>query len=192
MQESVELYTKENNLQWIQTYKGGRFYLDRPKFDIEEIAHSLSLQCRFTGHIKDFYSVAEHSILVAGLSKEFGADPFEGLLHDAHEAYWSDIASPWKAVLPDYKKIEKNLEGEMRKQFGLPKTISELVKKADWVALFIEARTLLNGSIKDWIAPEGVKELADKYKNLRPGCLFPRAAEQAFLEAYDDLKSRSH
>lgn len=193
MQESSELYTKDNNLQWIQTYKGKRFRLDDPKFDIEEIAHALSLQCRFTGHIKDFYSVAEHSVMVAGLSLFFKGDPLEGLLHDAHEAYFSDLASPWKAVVPDYKKIEKTLEAAMRKQFNLVPEITDIVKKADWVALFIEAKALLTGPIDDWIAPEGIKEEANKlYKTLRPACLYPRAAKQYFLEAYEVLEKKKN
>jgi uncharacterized protein len=193
MQESSELYTKANDLQWIQTYKGNKFRLDSPKFDIEEIAHALSLQCRFTGHIRDFYSVAEHSVMVAGLSKIFGGDPFEGLMHDAHEAYFSDLASPWKAVVPDYKKIEKRLEAAMRKQFGLPDEITETVKKADWVALFIEARRLLNGPLDDWIAPEGIREEADKlYKTIRPACLMPNAAKRFFLEAFESLVEKKN
>jgi len=191
LKQSSEYYTKENNLLWIQTYKGNKFYFENPKFDIEEIAHALSLQCRFTGHIKDFYSVAEHSVLVAGLSKIFGGDPFEGLLHDAHEAYFSDLASPWKSVVPDYKVAEKKLESAMRTQFGLVPEISEIVKKADWVALFIEARSLLNGDISDWVAPEGIREEAAKlYKTIRPACLMPNAAKRFFLDAFESLEKK--
>ncbi len=190
MQQAAEFYEQAGKPElWIQTYKGNKFYLENPVFDIEEIAHALSLQCRFTGHIKDFYSVAEHSILVAGLTKEFGGDPFEGHMHDAHEAYFSDLASPWKSVVPDYKRVEHSLEMALRKAFNLPDTISETVKKADWVALFIEARSLLNGSIDDWIAPEGIRDLADKnYKFFTPACLMPREAERMFLEIYEYLK----
>lgn len=191
MLESSELYTKDNDLQWIQTYKGKKFRLNDPVFDIEEIAHALSLQCRFTGHIKNFYSVAEHSILVAGIASHLKGDKFEGLMHDAHEAYFSDLASPWKAVVPDYKNWEKKLEGAMRRQFNLIPVISELVKKADWVALFIEAENLLNGSLKDWIAPEGVKELAKELgKEIQPNCWIPREAEKMFLDVYAHIKPK--
>ena len=194
MKEAAEVYADNGeSALWIQTYKGGRFYLNDPKFDIEEIAHSLSLQCRFTGHIKNFYSVAEHSVLVAGITAHLEGDKFEGLMHDAHEAYFSDLASPWKAVVPDYKKREKSLEAAMRKQFGLAPTISETVKKADWVALFIEAKNLLNGSLDGWEAPEGVKELAAELgKEIEPNCWIPREAEKMFLQVYNAISPGSN
>lgn len=189
MQQAAEFYAERNNELWIQTYKGNKFYLENPKFDIEEIAHSLSLQCRFTGHIKDFYSVAEHSILVAGLTKELEGPAFEGLMHDAHEAYFSDLASPWKQVVPDYKRVEHSLEVAMRSEFNLPPVITEIVKMSDWVALFIEARALLNGTLDDWRAPEGVRELADKkFEFFAPVCLVPREAERMFMEVYEYLR----
>lgn len=192
MKEAAEVYADSGkSALWIQTYKGGRFHLDDPKFDIEEIAHALSLQCRFTGHIKNFYSVAEHSVLVAGITAHLKGDRFEGLMHDAHEAYFSDLASPWKAVVPDYKKREKSLEAAMRKQFGLVSEISETVKKADWIALFIEAKNLLNGTLEGWEAPEGVKELAAELgKDISPNCWIPREAERMFLDVYAHIKPR--
>lgn len=189
MLNAADFYENKKNELWIQTYKGKRFYLNDPKFDIQEIAHSLSLQCRFTGHIKDFYSVAEHSVLVAGLSREMGGDAREGLMHDAHEAYFSDLAAPWKQAVPDYKRVELSLETEMRKAFDLPPKISDIVKTADWVALFIEAKYLLNGSTDDWTSPPGIRDQVKKYSNLRPAGLYPREAERAFLEAYESLRA---
>jgi len=85
----------EYDEHWITTYTGKRFhYLDpQPEeIDIVDIAHALSLTCRFGGHCKEFYSVAEHSIRVAEIvPKEF---QLLALLHDAGEAYTGDVQSP--------------------------------------------------------------------------------------------------
>ena len=87
---------------WIQTMSGVIFYpLDpRPEeIRIEDIAHALSHQCRFAGHCREFYSVAEHSVRVSReLPQEF---MLWGLLHDASEAYLVDLPRPikrWSAM----------------------------------------------------------------------------------------------
>src|SRR5271156_4912831 len=80
---------------WIQTFTGKKFYPFNPKpqdIDIRDIAHALSNICRFTGHTKRFYSVAEHSRNVAKLVPAHMK--LQALLHDASEAYLCDIARP--------------------------------------------------------------------------------------------------
>src|SRR5690606_5290032 len=76
---------------WMQTFTGRAVYpLDlRPDdIDIQDIAHALSMQCRYAGHTRQFYSVAEHSVHVARWCRQYGpAAALEGLLHDATEAY---------------------------------------------------------------------------------------------------------
>src|ERR1700683_336889 len=82
---------------WIVTFSGRRFYVLDPRpsdVRIEDIAHSLSLQCRFNGHVKNFYSVAQHSVLVSERCDP--ADALYGLLHDASEAYIGDMSAPLK------------------------------------------------------------------------------------------------
>jgi hypothetical protein len=159
--EAAELYKAEGQDLHIYTCKGRKFFLYRPDFDIEEIAHATAMQCRYTGHVSQFYSVAEHSLLVARLMEEIeyckagGGTPFEGLLHDAHEAYISDIASPWKTAIPEYSTMEKHVEAAMRKHFELPAKISDGVKRADWIALFVEAKQILPGvDVDTWRAPD--------------------------------------
>lgn len=156
---------------YIGTSQGNRFYIFHPEFDIVDIAHSLSRQCRFTGHTKRFYSIAEHSCLVHSIMGYFDlGSQLEGLMHDAQEAYLADIASPFKALLPDYKALEKRIELPLRKWQGLPDYITEGCKKADWIALVVEAQFLMPSKGDDWDhVPEGIRDMRDEFiaKGLR-------------------------
>lgn len=127
-----------------ETQHNDHFDIANPNFDIQDIAGSLSKMCRWAGHCSEFYSVAEHSLMVHDLMEGFGlGDPLEGLLHDATEAYFSDIISPYKPLLPDWRKIDRALDSKMRAFFRLPETKSPGCSKADGLALYIEAYHLL-------------------------------------------------
>ena len=177
---------------WIETHRGRHFHLDKPAFDIHDIAHALGNMCRFGGHCRQFYSVAEHSLLVASLVDHLSlGDPFEALLHDGHEAYVMDLPAPWKAVLPEYKaKLEHPLEVRFRVHFGFQPTMSPGIKFADWVALMIEARWLLASKGSDWdYVPPGVRETANQLKSLRVNCWSPDIAKDHFRAAYAELSA---
>lgn len=92
--------TPPNRGPYIQTYTGKKFHPFDPKPEeicIEDIAHSLAHICRFNGHTEFFYSVAQHSLIVAHLLKdESPLTQLLGLLHDAAEAYIGDIPAPIK------------------------------------------------------------------------------------------------
>lgn len=111
------------------------------EYRIEDIAHALSHICRFTGHTRWFYSVAQHSVHVAELvPPEYR---LEALMHDASEAYLGDVSSPLKAMLPDYHAIEKVVEMRIAAKFGLPLKQTPAVKIADMRMLVTERRDLL-------------------------------------------------
>lgn len=192
---AAELYARNPKVQWIETCKGRAFYLEAPVFDIEEIAHSLSNVCRYAGHCVRFYSVAEHSYLVSRIMDVLKlGDPLEGLLHDGTESVLADIASPWKALLPDYKRIEHKLDAALRKQFELPPEITDGCKTADWVALAIEAKRLLPSRGRDWPMPEGVREKAMEFETICHGGWYlgmpPADAKSRFLVTASQLGLR--
>ena len=116
---------------WIETFTGKKFYpLDPRQQDvcIEDIAHSLSQQCRYTGHTERFYSVAQHSMELSIYSQLRG-EPVETnlyyLLHDAHEAYVGDMTAPMKlnfeelGLLEVWNKVVNNIDGVIFKKYGI-------------------------------------------------------------------------
>jgi uncharacterized protein len=148
----------ENKMTWILTSEGKRFDYADPQLEsisIEDIALSLSKECRFAGKCEGFYSVAQHSYLASLLVPL----PYrlEALLHDAAEAYVRDIPTPLKRMLTDYKSIEKRVDAMIRAKFGLPLIPSPEVKRADLIMLATERRDLLPPSDEEWVILRGVE-----------------------------------
>lgn len=110
-------------------------------FIIEDIAHALSMQCRFGGHLPLFYSVAEHCIDVSGRCTP--ENKFSGLMHDASEAYLLDIPSPIKKRLSNYKEIEDGVMKVISRKFGFDWPLTNDVKLMDSMALSDEWRSLM-------------------------------------------------
>lgn len=153
MAGSHQFYPEE---AWIQTYSGRRFNPTKPYVDaivIQDIAHALSMQCRFSGHVRKFYSVAQHSVLVSYICDS--ADALWGLMHDASEAYLVDVPRPLKrsGKFDAYLEFEANMQAAVCKRFGLPEKEPVSVKKADKVLLSTEARDLMGPLHKDWRQP---------------------------------------
>ncbi len=181
---------------WITTYSRRQFHLhgsDPDEICLEDIAHATSLICRFTGHVREFYSVAEHMILVANIVKELGGDATDqrvALFHDATEAYLADIAAPFKGELGGYKELEHKVWKRIAAKYGLPMFHNPLIKKADWIALFLEAKALINDDYKIWM---GYKEAAADVSRLsrEPGLMIwgysPKVARVQWLRKYREL-----
>jgi hypothetical protein len=122
----------------ITTFSGMRFWPLIPNpadIRIEDIAHALSNQCRFAGHSREFYSVAEHSVRVSQHCRP--EDALWGLLHDASEAYLSDVPAPLKELpaFEAYRAAERSLQGTIAVRFGLsteqPRSVTE-ADRASW------------------------------------------------------------
>ncbi len=139
---------------WIQTYSGRRFNPTNPNPDaivIQDIAHPLSMQCRFTGHTKKFYSVAQHSVLVSYICDS--SDALWGLMHDASEAYLVDVPRPLKrsGKFEAYLEYEAQMQEAICRRFGLPLKEPPSVKRADTQLLATEARDLMSPLHPDWV-----------------------------------------
>ena len=146
------IYKKEE--PWVQTYTGKRFQPLNPtqeSIDIEDIAHALSMICRFNGHSKEFYSVAQHCVLVSYACDS--DDAAFGLLHDASESYIADVSSPLKhsGQFENYKIMEDIIQTAIYKKFGLKGKEPPSVKRADKQLLYTEARDLMAPLHPDWV-----------------------------------------
>lgn len=100
---------------YITTYLRQHFFPTAPNpdaLDIRDIAHALSLLCRGNGHVKTFFSVGQHCLFCAreALARGYGREvALACLLHDASEAYLSDVPRPLKNNLPGYRQLEDQL-----------------------------------------------------------------------------------
>lgn len=163
----------------MQTASGQRFYPADPQpdaIDIRDIAHALGNICRFGGHCNRFYSVAEHSVLVAQvLPRELR---LQGLLHDATEAYCVDVPRPLKVLLGNYAEIEHRIWEVIAKKFDVPVELDPRVKQADNDVLLAEKAALL-GDAGEWTVP-GTPAQVDVCG------LRPRVASSIFLMAFSE------
>jgi len=115
---------------------------------IQDIALALSNTCRYGGHVRMHYSVAEHSCrLTQFVSDEF---KFEALMHDAAEAYVCDIPAPLKQYLPRYQKIEARVHAVVANTFGLPTSVSEPVQRADIMIRELEMHEMMQLAKPSW------------------------------------------
>lgn len=189
---------------WMQTYTGRQYWPLDPRSNevfIEDIAHALSLSCRFSGHCVRFYSVAEHSVRCVrwlaenmdDMIKEYSLDEESmwlsqkwTLMHDAAEAYVSDVPRPIKPYLGGFDEIEeKNLKaiaGRFSLKYPMPESIAEIVKKADNIILMTEKRDNMAKCDYSW-GLEG-KVWPDR-KHIVP--YSPEEAKRGFMECYEYL-----
>lgn len=169
------------NGDWIQTFTGRQFWPLDPKpgdIDIRDVAHALSNMCRYAGHCRKFYSVAEHSVLVSGyLPEQF---KLWGLLHDASEAYLVDIPRPVKPYLTGYLPAEEKLMAAVCEQFGLDPEMPAIVKDADNRILLDEKQQNTTRTNHQWT-------LHGEPLGVTLHCWAPERAEREFISAFNAL-----
>ena len=168
-------------MDWIQTWTGKAFRPLSPSpgsIDIRDIAHSLALLCRFNGHCNQFYSVAEHCVRISNVVPADQA--LWGLLHDAAEAYISDLPRPVKRQVPEFERFEDDLLQLIMAHYQLPWPMPADVKRADDVLLATEMRDLMAAPPMPWGLD--VDPLPDTIIPMGPA-----QAEATFLARFEEL-----
>jgi uncharacterized protein len=177
---------------YLQTVSGrwvNPFDPDPSQLDAGDIARALANQCRFGGHSRVFYSVAQHAVIVSELVEQRGGDVedvFAALMHDATEAYLGDMPHPLKHRSPlgaAFKLAEDHLERALRERFRIRADVPE-IKRADRALLATERRAF---SAEDWHWPEldGVEPL-----DVELTAWAPDEAAEAFARRYAELDAR--
>lgn len=167
---------------WIQTAMGRQFWPMDPRPNevfIDDIAHALSLLCRFGGHCLRFYSVAEHSVLLSQLAEP--RDKLWALLHDASEAYLVDVPRPIKRFLGGYREAEDKVSRAISVRFNLHLGCPDSIKRLDRSILLDERAQNMTASAHEWEsggAPTGIKL---QFWN-------PERARDEFLLAFEQLR----
>lgn len=170
---------------YILTWSKTKFYPLEPRKEdihIEDIAHALSMMTRANGHFSHFYSVAQHCV---NCYREAGARGYSErvrlgcLLHDASEAYISDITRPVKQNLTQYLKIEEKLQGAIYEKFGLGDLTpeeKECIRAVDDGLLYTEFISLMDIAVFDEAPPNAMVHDLEE-------CPFWEM-EEAFLAAF--------
>lgn len=172
---------------WITTFSGERIKstaVRSGQISFDDMVRGLAMQVRYLGQIREFYSIAEHSILVSRIAEADGADSETiraALFHDGHEYITGDFPSPYKHDVEGLRSWEAAIEMEFRRAFSLPPNhdpIWERVKRYDLIALHLEAINLMQQD-PGWIDSDLV---AKAPKELRIVGMDWRQASQAFYD----------
>lgn len=174
---------------WITTISGKQIKFSKPdesQIDIEDIATGLSNLCRYAGQIRQFYSVAQHSVLVCDLVWKMTQDSeiaLSGLVHDSTEAYMVDVPAPLKNMpqMTGYRDLEDNMEAAIYKALHVPFP-GIVVKLADKMAYRIERAAIFHDKT-EFDTRSKVMEY-----HFRDGLWEPFLARQRFLDTYRMLK----
>ena len=193
MSATHRIETPDHPTQWIETASGGRYYFERPDLSavtLTDIAASLSKLCRFNGHCRRFYSVAEHSIHVSREIERAGFRPavqMAALMHDAHEAYLGDVATPLKAYFGAYERLAAAADRAIAAALGLPlidNAAVRAIKAHDLNVLVAETAALMPTGGRGWHWPLAIVHPA----SIRIEGLGPLAGEARFLDRFAQLR----
>lgn len=167
-------------MSWILTHSGRQFDLVNPTAAMIsplDIAQALSNLCRFNGHTRTHYSVAQHSMLVSSLVPD--QYKLVALLHDATEAYIGDMTRPLKAIMPSFRIAEEIIWHAICDRFNLDPVLPECVVRADLIALATERRDLMPKHPAEWECLRGVPPM--------PETLIPQSAPEAYMQYFSRL-----
>jgi len=145
-------------MSWILTYSGTRFELIMPTGAMvkpQDIAHALARLCRFNGHTREHYSVAQHSLLVAELVP--AEHKLQALLHDATEAYVGDMTRPLKQLMPEFQYAERRVWLAICEAFHIEPELHPSIHHADMLALGMERRDLMPAHPEPWECLAGLE-----------------------------------
>ena len=195
--ECAPLSKAEIAAPWVQLLDGSAFLLSATRradayFSIELIAASLAKLNRYSGHTREPWSVAQHSVLVADVLALNGDSPrvqLWGLLHDAHEAVLGDITTPVRRALGIVERVaqlERAVDIAIYSDLGLQppsQFVAVQVRNADLIAMATERRDLLAPCAFSWGA--AIEAIAPAPITCEP--VEPRFAEMEFLGRYYEL-----
>lgn len=159
-----DLQGNERVGDWMQTLTGRMFFPLDPRqdeIDVRDIARGLAMRCRYSGQITEFYSVAEHSVIVSyAVANEDPSAAREALLHDATEAYLGDMIRPLKSSMPTFCAAEDQLEAVIFARFGVEPTpeTRAVVKRAD-NRILIDERQVRTQAPAKWHGLDGLEAL---------------------------------
>lgn len=170
---------------YMQTATGRKFELLDPKPDmiwVKDIVHSLSNQVRYTGHTGAPVTIANHTMRVVDLCMPYGVDAMKwAALHDVHETWVGDLATPLKNAIHELagqeiiRELEDRIDGAVCARFEFVPTdeVRRIVKKADYAAMRLEVERDVNlghpryhhGSGVNWYWPAGM--MAGMHTNIK-------------------------
>ena len=179
---------------WLETFTGLQFHLPVPRvedFDPLDIAVALSRQCRYNGHTKRWYSVAEHCCLMSDwvLRQPWGTyeDALTALHHDDAEAYIGDVARPAKQFMPDFKIMENYIESVAAEAFGFQYPFPSWLKKVDTHILVDERAQVMRQSGNKWFT-DSLEPVKLRLWNVAGR--FPYLMRLAWLRRHEELTAR--
>lgn len=173
-------------MTFITTHSGLSVNMASPTpqmIDPSDIGRSLSRICRFGGHTRQHYSVAQHCVLASQFVP--AEHQLTALMHDATEAYVGDMVSPLKALMPEFKRVEERFWLAIAERFRLPGVMDPCIKNIDLILLATERRDLLCEG-ESWDCLEGVVPLPI---HIQPWSM--DHAYQQWMNRFDELIQRN-
>jgi 5'-deoxynucleotidase YfbR-like HD superfamily hydrolase len=160
------------------------------QISITDIARGLSNVCRFTGQISQFYSVAEHSCHIYDIVRKKENYVYDmgyiALLHDASEAYMSDLPSPLKNICPHYMSIESKIMAVILEKYGLYSEAHRngFIKRIDMQMLRTEVEFFSHNT--SLFSEEFL--LQEVFDDIKIQCWDPERAYSEYLSRFENVE----